>query len=297
MSQPPRYGLAMAMAVPCAYAVTSSMARIAYDSGATPLAVASTRQFAAALVFLAFALATRMPSALPPRQRHVAWVLGAAHAVQAWVLYMALARVPVAIAILIFYTFPLLTGIWGWISGDERPTGRTVGSVFLAFAGIGLTLDLGAGTIDMAGAGLAALSALAFAAILVVTGKLFRGGEARPRTLHMLVAGALTYLALVLLTGEATYPSGAQGWTAMATNAAFYCFAVIGMFASVAALGPMRAAMFLNLEPVVTLAMGWFLLNQGLGPVQLLGAGMVIVAVLVYQHGDAPAQAPKPGGN
>ena len=64
------------------------------------------------------------------------------------------------------------------------------------------------------------------------------------------------FLALVLLTGEATYPSGAQGWTAMATNAAFYCFAVIGMFASVAALGPMRAAMFLNLEPVVTLAMG-----------------------------------------
>ncbi len=72
-------------------------------------------------------------------------------ALSTWALNKALEIIPVAIAILIYYTYPLLTGIASWLSGTERFSARVAITLVLAFSGVALTLQVADRPLSIAG--------------------------------------------------------------------------------------------------------------------------------------------------
>jgi len=49
-----------------------------------------------------------------------------------------------------------------------------------------------------------------------------------------------------------------------------------------------------TVEPLIIVALAWLALHEVLSPIQLVGAGLVVVGVLVAQTADRPGGAPQP---
>ena len=271
--------VALTLAVAASFASGSSLAPIAYAAGSSPLAVNAVRATVAAMVLAILLSLHRIPLALPPRERSITLGLGIVNAAYSYALYAALIYVPVAVAVLIFYTYPLWTALVAWVTRSEAPTARGVIAVALGIIGIGLVVGTPATVPDWRGVGLALGAAFAFTFLLTVNARILRGRDSRPVTLHMLVSACAVYFLAALLLREFPLPGSAPGWSAFGAISLFYSFAIIGIFVAVAALGPVRTALSMNFEPVASVVLSWIILGQRLSPGQILGAAFVIAAI------------------
>jgi drug/metabolite transporter (DMT)-like permease len=97
-------------------------ARLAFNHGVDVATAVMFRSGVTALVVGALVLATGVPLALNARQRRVLPLIGALVAVQSLCLYSAVARLPVALALLAFNTFPMWTALWAAASTAPPPS-------------------------------------------------------------------------------------------------------------------------------------------------------------------------------
>jgi drug/metabolite transporter (DMT)-like permease len=277
----PWLGVAVVLLSATCFATGSALARLAYDHGADPLSVNSTRVLVAALVLAGFLGTRGVPMRLPPRDRVAAGLAGVLTALYAWSLFKAIELIPVPVAILILYTYPLMVGAATWWLGDERPTMRSVGALLLGFAGVGLALDPAGGSIALRGVVHAFLAACGFTVVITLNGRLFRGRDSRPVTLHMLAAATAFYGLVFLTLYDYAAPRDLSGWGLLFASCFAYTVAVITLFTAVSAIGPLRTSLVMNWEPIASIILAAFLLNQLLLPIQFAGAALVLTALLL----------------
>jgi drug/metabolite transporter (DMT)-like permease len=287
----PWFGVALAAAVALSFAANTAAARLAFDGGVSPLTMNASRLAAAGVLLFVVLKALGVPTWLPRRTRLIAWALGPLMFFYQFALLSALETIPLALAILIFYTFPIMTGIVSWTTGREPVTARGVVAVLVAFAGLALALDFGSGRLHPTGVLLAALSAMGLTAMLQVNHRLVGAGDSRPVTLNMIAAATVTGALVVAVNGGVSLPGAAAGWTAFGVSALLFSFAVINMFVAMTLIGPVRMALTMNLEPVASMLLGVYLLAQPLTLVQVAGGALVIVAVLMVRLAPAARHA------
>lgn len=289
----PWFGVGLALLVAAAFAGGSAFAGLAFRHGTDALTVSATRSIAATLVLWALLTVRGAPIALPPAARRRALMLGSLVAFYAWSHYQAVALMPVALAVLVLYLYPLLTGILLWALGRERVTLRGAGALGLAFLGLALALDLRSQEIAGLGALFALGAAVGFTFQLVLSSDLMRNNPPMPVTLHMLGSASVIYVVVCVGLQHFNLPTDAIGWTAFSCSVGCYIVGAIGLYSAIAMLGPFKAALVLNIEPIDSMIFGYLLLGQTLSPVQLLGATFVVVAITLGR--SAPRVAtPKP---
>lgn len=276
-------GIALAIVAAISFAANTTLARIAYDGGSNVMTVLTLRTLLAGVAVLAILTATRGPLRLPARRRLAALAIGLVLALYSLAMMSAIQFIPVALAVLIFYTYPLLTTLYLWLSGRERPKWSAAAALIVAFAGLLLALDVTGASLDWRGVALGALAALGVTAVVVLNSRLVGAGDSRPVTLHMMASAGLVYVAAILATDDIALPSGGAAWTAFVAGPLFYTAASISFFVAMSKLGPFRAALTMNLEPVSSMLLGFVLLGQVLTGWQLLGAALVITAVATVQ--------------
>lgn len=289
-------GAALAAAVALSFAGNTATARIAFDYGSTPLTMNASRLFVAGILLFVVLKAIGVPTWLPPRTRLLAWALGPLMFFYQYALLSAIDMIPLALAILVFYTFPIMTGIVSWTTGRETPSWAGIAAVLLAFAGLALALDVGGGDLDPLGVALAFLSAVGLTAMLQVNHRLVGSGDSRPVTLNMIAAATVTAAIVVALDGGIALPSGSVGWTAFSISVLLFSFAVINMFVAMTMIGPVRMALTMNLEPVASMLLGVYLLSQPLSAIQIAGGALVIIAVLMVRLAPARSRQRKRQG-
>ena len=268
-------------------------ARLALTHGVTILTAATMRS-ACAAALLWVVLRVRGIPVLPLHGAARATVLfGVLIAVQTLAVQLAVKRMPVALAILLFYTYPLFTGIASSLIGSERLSARLLATMFAAFAGLALVLGVATQGVNLLGV-LAALTASAcFTAVLVLTPKLTPSLAAPVRTFLMLLTAATIFVLACAGTSEFHWPADPAGAAGLAGLALSYAVGIITLFLVLPLLGPMQTAVVLNLEPVVVALVAWAVLGEALSPLQMLGAVMVVAAVIYFQVARR-APAPKP---
>jgi drug/metabolite transporter (DMT)-like permease len=285
----PWHGYVLIFLVATSFAVGSTSAGVAYAGGSDALSVITMRGAIAALVLLVFMRLRGVPIALPPRKRNIALALGILLGLYSYGLLGAIEHIPVALAVLTFYTYPLFTGIVAWLIGQERMTPLTAVALVTAFVGLGLALDVTGDRLEWTGVAMAGFGALTITALLLLSSRLIGAGDSRPVTLHMLATAALGYVLASLLRGDFNLPQTSTAWLAFAAVPVFYSFSIIGFFYAAAMIGPVRTSLFMNFEPVASMTLGFLLLDQRLGPTQLLGAALVIAAIAVARRPAPPS--------
>lgn len=272
-------GTALAVMAAVAFAFSNASASIAFHGGSNPLTLAAVRFVLPALV-LAVWLAIQDRSVwLPRRDAWIAVGLGALTAVYSWALLSAIGAIPLALAIVIFYLFPLVAAIILTLFGWESLGWPTRGAIVLAFVGLALALDPRVNSFDIEGVLLGLIAAIGLGVVIAVSGRVLRTGDSRRVTLHMAVIAAVLLITLCILQGQFALPNTAKGWIGFMAAAFFYAFAMIAFFMSVSLIGPARCSLLCYVEPMVTAALGVVLLGEMLTISQIGGIVMVVVAL------------------
>lgn len=227
---------------------------------------------------------------ITPRERGFLLLIGVLVAVQSLCLYAAVARLPVALALLTFNTYPLWTALFAWLFYRHRPERAVLVAMPVLLFGLALALDalgaasgLGAaGQWSRIGAGVAfaMVAAAVFGAALVFTQHEAARVDGRLRTtITMALVGLLALLA-VQVQGGFHLPTAQAGWWGLAGLTLFYGTAFTIMFTLLPRLGVVGSSPIMNVEPVAALVLAWGLLGQTIAPVQVAGALIVVGAVM-----------------
>jgi len=277
------------LVVACMFGGNHVAARFAMDHGADVTTAVAVRSLTTAIVVALLVWRFRVPVAMTPRQRRVMPVIGALVTLQSLCLYGAVARLPVALALLVFNTFPLWTALAAWLIYGERPEGRVLLAMPVILLGLALALDVSgaasglgaAARWDRIGAGvaLAATGAAAFGLVLALTQHAVAGLDGRLRTALTMGMVGLLALAGAGLGGGLHWPQG-NGWWGLAALTLLYGTAITVVFTLLPKLGVVGNSPILNVEPVAALGLAWLLLGQTIAPVQLVGALLVVGAVM-----------------
>ena len=266
-------------------------ARLAFDHGAdVATAVALRSSVTAAVVGLLIAW-HRVPLHLNARNKRALLGIGVLLGVQSLSLYSAVARLPVALALLAFNTYPLWTALWARLIYKHRAEPRVLRAMPVMLLGLALALDvfgaasgLGAaaqwGRIGT-GVAFALTAAATFGLALVLTQHEAGALDGRVRTAASMGIVALIALAGVGVQGGFHWPQAAPGWWGLALLTLLYGTAFTIMFTVLPRLGVVGNSAIMNIEPVFALLLAWAVLGQAIAPVQIAG-GLLVVATVVW---------------
>ncbi len=288
----------------CLFGANHVAARLAFNHGLDVATAVTVRSLVTAAVVALLVLWQGVPRRLDARQRRYLLLIGALVAVQSLCLYAAVARLPVALALLTFNTYPLWTAGFAWLLYRHQPERAVLIAMPVLLAGLALALDVlgaasglgAAGQWSRIGAGVAfALTAAAvFGAALVLTQHEVAAVDGRVRTAVTMGLVGLLALGGVALQGGFHLPTAAAGWWGLALLTFFYGTAFTIMFTLLPKLGVVGSSPIMNVEPVAALVLAWAFLGQAIAPVQVVGALVVVGAVMALglrKHPQAPRSA------
>jgi drug/metabolite transporter (DMT)-like permease len=258
-------------------------ARLAFANGVNVLTAATTRSVCAGLLLLALLQLRRTPVLPLPREFKPTLILGVLIAAQTVLIQLAVALMPVTLAILFFYIYPFFTGLAAALLGDERFSWQLGVALVAAFAGLALVLGVGAEPVSLGGLAAAIGAALSFTGAVVLAPKLAPGLAAPLRTFYMLATTAAIFLAVSAVSLDVQGPQNGAGWIGLAGLALLYAAGIIALFLLLPLLGPVQSSVILNLEPVAVAVVAWIALGEALTPLQMAGALVVVAAVIFFQ--------------
>ena len=266
-------------------------ARLAFNHGVDVATAVTFRSGVTALVVGLLVWQQRVPLALTARQRRMLPLIGGLVAVQSLCLYSSVARLPVALALLAFNTYPLWTALWARVIYGHRAETRVLRVMPVMLLGLALALDvLGAASglgaaaqWGQIGAGVAfALTAAAtFGLALVVTQHEAAAVDGRLRTAITMALVGLLALVAVAAQGGPQFPQSAPGWWGLVALTFLYGTAFTIMFTLLPRLGVVGNSAIMNVEPIFALVLAWAVLGQAIAPVQV-GGGLLVVATVVW---------------
>ena len=265
-------------------------ARVAFDHGVDVSTAVAVRSAATALAVGLLVAVQRVPVALTARQRRFLPAIGLIVGVQSVCLYSAVARLPVALALLAFNTYPLWTALWARVLYAHRPERRVVLAMPVMLFGLALALDVlgaasGVGAAmqwQRIGAGVAfALAAAAtFGLALVLTQHEAGTLDGRLRTTSTMAIVAVLALGGVALQGGFHLPNATAGWWGLALLTLLYGTGITILFTVLPRLGVVGNSAIMNVEPVFALLLAWLILGQAIAPSQVTGALLVVATVV-----------------
>ena len=251
---------------------------------------------------------------LSRRQVLLAIGLGVWYTGNAGTYYAALETVPASLAGVLVYLYPAVVAVlsirYATRLSGRRPwfaLGMALSGVVLVLGGIDLSV-----TVPVGGLLLVLASTMIYAGWIILSARLAgersdrladeagdgeHAGEAAAVTALMIAATAGVFVTLAVVTGRPlaapAIPSSAwPGLVAVGFASTF--LAIQTFYAGSRRIGAAQAALVATVEPILIVGLAWLALHEVLSPLQFVGAGLVIVAVVVAQTAERPRGAPQP---
>ena len=266
-------------------------ARVAFNHGVDVATAVVFRSVVTASVVTALVVLQGVPVAFTPRHRKFLLLIGLLVGVQCLFLYSAVARLPVALALLAFNTYPLWTAFWAALIYRKPPERAVLLAMPVILVGLALALDVSGAASGLGaagqwsrigvGVGFALMAGATFGAALVFTQHEAADIDGRVRTATTLGLAGLVGLASVGVQGGFQLPDAAAGWWGLMALTFLYGTAFTIMFTVLPRLGVVGSSAIMNVEPVFALVLAWLILGQAIAPVQIAGALLVVGAVMV----------------
>lgn len=217
-------------------------------------------------------------------------------------IFLAFGRITIALALMLFYTYPALVAATGVLLGRDRLTPPKLVALVLASAGVvavlaGALLAASDVTLDVVGV-LLGLGAAASQTIFVTVSR--SGYAAVPpatATLVILATSAVATIALTLIVGAgpalAAPLTSSDPWPyALVAGILGAAIPSVLFITAIQRIGGTRTGILMLWEPVVGVVLAALLLGEPLLPLQVAGGALVIGAALILQLASDPATEP-----
>jgi drug/metabolite transporter (DMT)-like permease len=281
------------------FASNGSVSKSLLVSGIDATRLSQIRVTGAFLVLLVFALflvrdqlKVKRPELLPIISYGIIGV-----ALVQFLYFVAIERMPIGVALVIEYTAPVLVALWARF-GEKEPVKKRVWlALALTLFGLSLVTNIWNGfTLDSIGFIAAALAAVSLAIYFITGEKLVQKRSAL--AIVTLAFGASTIFWAIILpwwnfdtdifSGQVSFPENSSNMVSISFMMLWMIVmgTIAPFFLSFVALSHLKArtvAIVGTLEPVFASAVAFFVLNESLLAIQLLGGAVVIVGVVLAE--------------
>ncbi|MEQ1785600.1 MAG: EamA family transporter [Acidimicrobiales bacterium] len=296
----PALGVAAAAIAALLFGVNGTVSKLALEAGIPSTRLVQLRSLGAALCLLVVVLVTR-PRSLAVDRRElgflvVAGVVGIG--LVQWLYFVAIARLPVGIALLLEYLAPVFVALWVRFARREAVRPRIWGALALCLVGLAVVAEVWSGlTLDGIGV-LAGLAAAVSLAAYYLTGE---HGLGRRDPLSL---AAWTFAAAAVFW-SVLRPPWTFAWSTLGDPVALpgpfdgrevplglLVASIIvlgtvvpyaGVLVAIRHLGSTRTGLLGMAEPVTSAVIAWVVLSEALSTMQLVGGAVVIVGILVAE--------------
>ncbi|MBN8938335.1 MAG: DMT family transporter [Rhizobiales bacterium] len=273
-------GIGAALVGATAYGVNIVFARMATQQGVSAADLVFLRVF---LMMGAVAATIALAGGslkVETRDRPVLILVGVTSAGIGLAYFFAISFVPIGIAAVVFYTFPLLILLASPFIDGERFTLQRLGVFALAFCGLAIALGPKLGGIDMRGVLLAAAASVFAACQFFAAAR--AGGRIGQKALlfwsHVVIMPIAGLAALANGLGSWSVLAGA--WFAATMTIAGYVIGFVFQMLSARSAPPALVGLVFCLEPVVAIVAANFVLGETLSAPQMVGSLLVLTALV-----------------
>ena len=282
-------GIAIVTLTALLVSLSSIFSRFAYDAGANPQTLILFRFSLFCLLYLIMACTTSAALRLPQKNRAYVYLAGSFFTLGSGSLLASMFFLPVSLAIVIFYTYPLITLAGEKFLARRLPSLIEIGCFMLAFIGLILALNIQTNAINPIGIGLAITASLGMSASYLVSEKKLKEIVPFLLTFHMALSGFVIMTLFIVFT-RSYNPGELVSSNLIFVFLASFSFATafFFMFKGINLIGAVNTAMILNLEPIFTIGLAFAFLNESLSSSQFMGAALVLLAIIIVQRYQKP---------
>lgn len=198
----------------------------------------------------------------------------------------ALAYIPAATTVFLFYTFPAWVAVFAAIRGTERVGARRLTALLLSLTGIVVIIGApGAAPIAPIGAALSLSAAVVYALYIPLLRQLQVGTTSAIATFYIAIGVCVFLGGYAALRGDLTWPIapralGAIVWLALVPTVVAFQLMLRGL----ETLGPVRTAIISTAEPFCAAVLAAIVLGQSITLPAMAGGALIAVAVLMLQR-------------
>ncbi len=258
--------------------------RLAFQSGLTVGELLVFRfTLAAALLWVALLFSRPNLIRLSLRQILISAALGAfGYAIFSTLYFESIKGISVPLAALLLFTFPIFVNLGAHFILKEKMSKAQVLSLVIACAGLGILL-WGPLVINSLTAVLSAVgAALAYAIYVLVSGKYQQKVHPLSSSLYVMTAAALSlYFFHQPNLSKLTELSWHQIYIVIGIASISTIFPLTLFLAGLQRLSSSKASIVVMIEPVVAALAASFILGEQLSGMQLIGASLVLVALVI----------------
>lgn len=283
---PAAVGLLLTLASAGLYGLNIVFARLASFDGIGGTSLVFYRVVLMLALVGAAAALSRAPLSVPRGERGALLALALSTAVIGSAYLSSVAFIPVTVAVVVFYTFPVLIVLASPLVTGAPLTPGLVGSAGAALLGVALVIGPAFEGLDPRGVALAFAASIATAVQFFAAAKAARTGLiAKVLWIHLLVLPATALFALG--SGGLNAPGDLLlAPLAVALTIGGYLFGFFLQLAAIARSSPVVAGIAYCAEPVVAALSSAAILGEGLSGVQWLGGAVVIAAIVANVVGE-----------
>lgn len=272
-------GIGFALAGAFFYGFNITFAKISAELGVQGPMIVAERVLVMIAIGLVLALVTRSSLRVVEGERAPIALLGLGSMGVSIGYLSSVAFIPITVAAVIFYTFPILIVIASPFVDKKKLTPAMLGIVALAFVGVVLVLGMASGDLDLRGVALAAIASVS-AAMQFFAGTRCRESSNAAKivvTQAIVLPGAI---ASVFATGgvfsvETQILAAIPIWLTIGGFVLGFVFQILAL----ARISATVAGLLFCLEPVVAAITSALVLDERLLPVQYFGGFLVIAAI------------------
>lgn len=185
---------------------------------------------------------------------------------------------------LLLYLYPVCVAILSTIFLKEKITRLKVVALACATLGAGMTAKPQSG--QWAGILLALSAAVIYSIYIIVGTGVMKNVPAVPSSTVIFASAGVVFGALMAVN-HPHWPSSSSGWLAIAAITLIATvLPVITFLEGLKRIGPTNASMLSTLEPVVTVLLAGWLFGEKLGPIILIGGGLILTAVILLTRSE-----------
>ena len=281
-----RLGLIIVTITAFSVSLSSIFSQFAYDAGANPQTMIFFRFLLFCSLFILIRPKSTSAVAFDKNKRLFAVLAGCFFTLGSGSLLASIYFLPVSLAVVIFYTYPILTMVGEKVIDRTSPSPIEIGCFLLAFIGLILALNI---QIDKAinpiGIAFGITAALGMATSYLISDRKLKGIPPQQSTFYLATTG-LVLISIFIVTTESFSPGETNFSNILFVFLASFSFACAFflMFKGINLIGAVNTAMILNLEPIFTIALAFLILKESLSTIQLLGAACVLIAIFIIQR-------------
>jgi drug/metabolite transporter (DMT)-like permease len=264
-------------------AVVPTAAKLALEAGATTLTVLSARGLIAVVVLSLAMLVTGQRFAIGRGALMACLLAGVAYLFMAYGYIGSVAYIPVSLAVLIYFTHPLLLALIAHLRGTERLNGRKIGLAIAVLLGLTLAIGPELAVLDPLGIALATLASVAVCGLILFAVEAQKGASSIQIMVYSGVITSVFFSAVTTGLGAWSMPVSTLGWIGLLLAGLGSALGLLAFFAAFRYISPVRATMISNLEPLLGVLIAVAVLGEHLGGWQWLGVGVVVAGLVLFE--------------